>query len=261
MQAVILCGGQGTRLREETEYKPKPMVTIGGKPILWHIMQIYAYHGVTEFILALGFKGHMIRDYFLNSDYYDNDFTISLGRQREVQVHRKETNGPDWKVTLVETGENAMTGARVKKCEPYVEGESFFLTYGDGLADVDINRSLEFHKAHKKLATLTGVRAPSRFGEIETKGNQVVTFREKPRSSFVNGGFFVFNQKMFRYLSSEDTCVLEHGALEEAARDGELMMFPHEGFWQCMDTYRDYLLLNNLWAQGMAPWILKKVEA
>jgi len=262
MQALILCGGQGTRLKEETEYKPKPMVTVGGKPILWHIMQIYAAYGVSEFILALGYKGNLIREYFLNSVYYDNDFTITLGNQRNVQVHKKELRDVNWKVTLVDTGELSMTGARVKRCEKYLNGDTFLLTYGDGLADINIEELIRFHNGHNKMATITGIRLPSRFGELDIKKDQVVTFREKPKSSYVNGGFFVMNRRVLDRFSDDEGCVLESDILEGLAREQELMVYHHDGFWQCMDTYRDYLHLNKVWDEQGAPWLAgKKVGA
>ena len=265
MQAIILCGGQGTRLKEETEYKPKPMVKIGNAPILWHIMQIYAGYGFTEFVLALGFKGESIRDFFLNYEFYNNDFTIRLGKHKDIKIHENSDGEPDWKITLAETGENTMTGSRVKLCERHINGKYFFVTYGDGLADVDLEKLLKFHKAHGKIATLTGVNPPSRWGEVAVDGNRAVKFTEKPAASegdhCVNGGFFVFSREAFKYFSSDGGCVLEADALRELADDGELMVFRHDGFWQGMDTYRDYLALNKIWDSGNPAWIRPRKSA
>lgn len=262
MQTIILCGGQGTRLKEETEYKPKPMVKIGDKPILWHIMQIYAHYGYSEFVLALGFKGNVIRDYFLNYEVYNNDFTVRLGHpDKDIQFHTKLQEESNWRVTLVETGEKSLTGTRIKLCEKYIKGDLFFATYGDGVADIDIRKLLEFHKHHGKAATLTGVTPPSRWGEVVAERDRIRTFREKPPleggERCVSGGFFVFHRKVFDYIPSEDNCILENKVLEKLAEDGELMLYRHDGQWQCMDNYRDYLYLKELWNDGKAFWIRK----
>lgn len=262
MQTIILCGGQGTRLHEETEYKPKPMVTIGNKPILWHIMKTYSDYGFSKFVLALGYRGNMIRDAFLNYPYYNNDFTIRLGQSREIEVHDEGENGnsPGWEAVLVETGAATLTGARVKMCERYMKDDPFMLNYGDGVGNVDLHELLRFHKDHGRIGTLTGVRPPSRWGELETNDErQVLSFMEKshvPRNERrVSGGFFVFNRELFDYLSDDAGCILEDHALAQLAREGQLMVYHHDGFWQCMDTYRDFLYLNELWNSGQAPWV------
>lgn len=254
MKVVILCGGFGTRLREETETRPKPMVEIGGKPILWHIMKTFAHHGFKDFVLCLGYKGEVIKNYFLNYEQLNNDFTIELGTGK-VEVHSLHDE-EGWRVTLVDTGLNAMTGARAKRVEKYVDGDHFILTYGDGVTDLDINELLQFHQSSGKIGTVTGVSPPSHYGELGIAGDQVVSFREKPRSqgSFISGGYFVLNREFFNYLSDDEGCVLEREPLERLAEDGQLAVYTHRGFWQCMDTYRDYLYLNELWDRGNAQW-------
>jgi glucose-1-phosphate cytidylyltransferase len=255
MKVVILCGGLGTRLREETEYRPKPMVNIGDKPILWHIMKIYAHYGFNEFILCLGYKGQMIKEYFLNYEVLNNDFTLELGTQSHVQIHHHHTE-KGWRVTLADTGEKALKGARLKRIQKYIEGQQFMLTYGDGIADIDLHALLAFHNSHGKLATVTGINPASRFGELKVQGNQVERFYEKPQEScsLISGGFFVFNQAIFNYLSAEDNCDLEVGALEQIASAGQLMVYKHPGFWACMDTQRDMEYLNKLWNEQKAAW-------
>ncbi len=255
MKVVILCGGMGTRLREETEFRPKPMIEIGTKPILWHIMKIYAQYGYTDFILCLGYKGWMIKEYFLNYEAMNNDFTIQLGSSNKIHFHSNHEEN-NWTITLADTGLTAITGARVKRIEKYINDDEFMLTYGDGVADIDINRLVEFHHRHGKIGTITGVRPPSRFGELLVDNSRVVEFSEKPRVShgYINGGFFVFNRSIFNYLSSDDSCTLEREPLERLSRDGELMIHPHTGFWQCLDTYRDLRLLHGLWNSGKVPW-------
>ena len=255
MKVVILCGGLGTRLREETEFKPKPMVDIGGKPILWHIMKIYAHYGFKDFVLCLGYKGEMIKEYFLNYEAMNNDFTINLGKQHQTQFHSMHLED-GWSVTLADTGASAMTGARIKRIKKYIDSDNFMVTYGDGVAEIDVNNLLKFHLRHKKIATLTGVPPISRFGELLVEGNSVKEFREKPQTSngFINGGFFVFREQVFDYMSDDDNCVLEREVLEQLTRDRELMVFPHKGFWQCVDTYRDYKYLQELWQKGHTPW-------
>jgi len=254
---MILCGGLGTRLREESDVKPKPMVTIGGQPILWHIMKIYAAHGLKDFILCLGYKGHAIKDYFLNYRTYAADITIDLSRPEQVQF----LNHPfdeDWRVTLVETGESTQTAARVRKAAKYVEADTFCLTYGDGVGNVDITALLAFHRAHGQIGTITGVRPPGRFGELRAgEGGTVVEFNEKPQvtEGLINGGFFVFERAFLeRYLSERDDEVLEQEPLQRLARDGQMVVRPHDGFWQPMDTHREFMLLNEIWASGRAPW-------
>ena len=255
MKVVILCGGMGTRLREETEYRPKPMVEIGGRPILWHIMKIYAHYGFNEFILCLGYKGWIIKEYFLNYAMMHSDFTVEIGKRNDIRFHNDQAEA-GWQVTLAETGLNAMTGARVKRTEKYIDGETFMLTYGDGVADVNLLDLLDFHHQHGKIGTVTGVRPPSRFGELFAKGEQVVAFEEKSQSyeGLVSGGFFVFNKGIFEYLQDDDNYVFEQKPLEQLAVNGELMIYLHQGFWECMDTYRDYQYLNRLWKQGGVPW-------
>jgi glucose-1-phosphate cytidylyltransferase len=254
MQAVILCGGLGTRLREETEFRPKPLVEIGGRPILWHIMKIYARHGFRDFVLCLGYRGQMIKDYFLNYEAMNKDFTICLGRQHGITYHGEHAE-QDFKVTLAETGPATMTGGRVKRVERYVEGDAFLVTYGDGVADVDVRAVVEFHRAHGRLATVTTVHPFSRFGmlDVDDRGS-VREFSEKPlMQGWVNAGFFVFDRRVFDYLGGDD-CVLEREPLERLAREGQLMAFRHDGFFYTMDTYREYEYLNELWASGAAPW-------
>ena len=257
MKTIILCGGEGTRLKEETEYKPKPMVEIGGKPILWHIMKMYAHFGFKAFVLALGYKGNIIRDFFLNYEFYNNDFTITLGNHKDIVVHGN-TDESGWEVTLVETSASAMTGSRIKQCEKYIEEDNFMVTYGDGLADIDILKLVEYHKDHGRIGTLTGINPPSRFGELHVKENQVIEFSEKSKldgtRGNINGGFMLFKRKFFDYLSVDRGCILEREPLEKLAQDRELMVYHHDGYWQCMDTYRDYLLLQETWNGGNAPW-------
>lgn len=256
MKVVILCGGQGTRLREQTEVLPKPMVEIGGRPILWHIMKTYAHFGLNEFVLCLGYKGHIIKEYFVNYDLRTTDFDLRLGDKSSINVLR-DNDESDWRVSLIETGEQAMTGARVFRVKDQLNNEAFCLTYGDGLGSVDIRALLEFHKKHGKLATVTGVRPPGRFGELELEGDQVVAFAEKPQvtQSFINGGFFVLEPAFIeRYLADDDDLTLEREPLQNVAADGELMMFPHTGFWQPMDTFREWKMLEALWDGGEAPW-------
>lgn len=254
MKVVILCGGKGTRMREETEYKPKPMVEIGGQPILWHIMQIYARHGFTDFVLALGYKGHVIKEYFLNYQFMHDDFTVHLG-DGTVTTHRN--NSPhNWTVTLVNTGQETLKGARIARVARYLDGERFMATYGDGLADVDVNGLLAFHQEAGTIGTFTGVRMPSRFGAVQTDAQgRIRSWQEKPRlESYINGGFFVFERRFLDYISEDDNCELEKEPLERLAAEGQLSMYPHDGFWHCMDTYRDYLHLNEIWDAGQASW-------
>ncbi|MBF0103091.1 MAG: glucose-1-phosphate cytidylyltransferase [Desulfobacterales bacterium] len=255
MQVVILCGGLGTRLREETEFRPKPMVNIGPKPILWHIMKNYAYYTHNDFILALGYKGEMIKNYFCHYELMNNDVTIELGRPENMCIHHFHDEA-GWKITLADTGEKTLKGARLKKVERYITDETFMMSYGDGLSDVDVSKLLAFHKSHGKMATVTGINPASRFGELKTDGNRVISFAEKPKDgeSLINGGFFVFNRSIFDYLSTDDFCDLEVGALEQLAKEDQLMVFKHRGFWACMDTLRDMDYLNKLWDDGQAKW-------
>jgi len=253
---VILCGGQGTRLREETEYRPKPMIEVGNRPIVWHIMRNYAHFGFDEFVLCLGYKGDAFKEYFLNYRALANDCTVRLGRDWGVSVMNGGDDDVDWSVTLADTGQDVMTGARVRRVARYLNSETFMLTYGDGLADVDLAKLLAFHREQGLMVTVTGVRPPSRFGELDVEGTRVSTFMEKPQVSggVVNGGFFVCQHEFLDYLDDDPTCVLEGEPLRKAAKDGQLAVYTHEGFWQCMDTFREYEILNRLWQSGDAPW-------
>lgn len=255
MKVIILCGGLGTRLREETEFRPKPMVKIGNRPILWHILKIYAHFGHTDFVFALGYKGDMIKNYFCHYELMNNDVTIELGKPESLCIHQCHDEA-GWRITLADTGEKTLKGGRLKKIAKYVGEETFMVTYGDGLADIDIDALLEFHRAHGKVATVTGINPASRFGELKVRGDKVESFVEKPKTmqGQVNGGFFVFNREIFDYLSDSDDCDFEFGPLEEVARDGELMVYRHQGFWACMDTLRDMEYLNKLWTEGRAKW-------
>lgn len=252
IKVVILCGGRGTRLVEETEYRPKPMVRIGEKPILTHIMGIYSAAGFKNFVLTLGYKGEMIKDYFLNFDCYTNDITVDLAAGKVVTSHTRLH--PDWRITLANTGLDTLTSERIKKIRPYIDSDTFMATYGDGVSDVDLDALLRFHRKKGKIATVTGVRPMTRFGELSVKNGLVEEFREKPqvRTGLINGGFFVFQKEVFRYL--KDGVALERDPLENLARDRELAVYEHEGFWHCMDTVRDMEALNQLWASGKAPW-------
>jgi glucose-1-phosphate cytidylyltransferase len=259
VQVVILCGGQGTRIRDVVEDLPKPMIPIGGRPILWHIMKCHADYGFTQFILCLGYKSWIIKRYFLDYHLANADFCLSLASQGEVSL--LENSFPEnWHVTLAETGLDAMTGCRLKRVEKYIQGDTFLLTYGDGLADVNLTELLEFHRSHGKLGTVTAVRPPSRFGEIEVRDGRVTEFSEKPvvARGYINGGFFVFNRGFFKHLVNDPGLVLEQGPLHQLAAAGELMAYQHQGFWQPMDNSRDYKYLNELWDQHNAPWVARK---
>ena len=253
MRAILLAGGLGTRMREETEFRPKPMVTIGGKPILWHIMRTYALHQISEFIVLTGYKGELIREYFHDFAAQNMDFTVTLGENPTFKKHGSMIE-EGWKVTVVDTGESTLTGGRIYRARNHIGAETFLCTYGDGVADIDIASLLEFHKSHGKIATMSSVRPVSRFGvvDISTTG-KVEGFREKPQTeSWVNAGYFVFEPEIFNYL--DDQCVLEEEPLNNLSKDGELMAYKHEGFWQPMDTYRESIMLNQLWNEGNAPW-------
>jgi glucose-1-phosphate cytidylyltransferase len=254
MKTVILCGGLGTRLREETEYRPKPMVEIGGRPILWHIMKLYAHHGFREFILCLGYRGNMIKDYFLNYEAMNNDFSVCLGREHGIAYHGDHAE-QDFCVLLADTGLETMTGGRLRRVQRYVDQDTFMMTYGDGVSDIDIRKVVEFHRSHGKLATVTTIRPTGRFGLLEIgPGKAVSRFAEKPQlDNWASAGFFVFNRRVFDYLSG-DPCILEREPLERLAAEGQLMAFQHDGFFYAMDTYREYQHLNQLWASGNAPW-------
>ena len=254
MKVVLLCGGHGTRMREETEFRPKPMVEIGGRPILWHIMKLYAAADIREFVLCLGYRGAMIKDYFLHYHAQNSDISLDLA-SGDVHLHRRHRE--DWRVTLVDTGLDSMTGARVKRVAPYIgEDDVFLCTYGDGLADIDIAALIAFHRSHGRLATVTGVTPPSRFGRLVADGSTVSTFAEKPLDGDeqINGGFFVFDRRVLDRLGDDPGCVLEREALEDLARDRQLKVYEHRGFWQCADTVRDVELLRAMWKDGTAPW-------
>jgi len=253
MKVVILCGGLGTRLREETEHKPKPMVDVGGRPLLWHIMKLYAHHGFTDFVMCLGYKGHVIKDYFLRYEEMNNDFTIHLGRESRLEVNGCH-NEQDYRVTVADTGLNTMTGGRLKRARRYFGSETFMDPYGDGVSDVNVADLVRFHRSHGRLATLTTVQAASRFGVVETDGNEVVGFHEKPHvEGWINAGFFVFEPAVLDCIDG-DEAVLEGKPLEKLAAEKQLMAYRHAGFFYAMDTYREYLHLNQLWDTGQAPW-------
>ena len=255
IKTIILCGGQGTRLREETEYRPKPLVEIGGLPILWHIMKMYATYGFQDFILCLGYRGNMIKDYFLNYEALNNDFTINLGKNNSIQYHGEHTE-QNYHVTLADTGIDSMTGSRIKQVERYIDNDIFMVTYGDGVSDVNLKALVEFHINHGKLATITTVRRTSRFGLIRIDDDGMVKdFAEKPKLyDWSNAGFFVFNREVFDYLDVDPDCILERDPLEKLTADRQLVAYEHDGFFFAMDTYREYLFLNDLWNQGKAPW-------
>ncbi len=253
MKAVILAGGLGTRISEETDLKPKPMVEIGGKPILWHIMKMYSTYGVYEFIICCGYKGYVIKEYFANYFLHQSDITFDI-ENNSMEVHHKRAE--PWKVTLVDTGEFSMTGKRLKKVRKYLEDDDFFFfTYGDGVSDVNISKTLEFHQNNNKLATVTAVFPPGRFGALDITNGRVNEFKEKPKGdgALINGGFFVLSPKVIDYIDDENT-VWEQAPLKQLAQDGELMAYEHKGFWQPMDTLRDKHHLEELWGKGIAPW-------
>ena len=253
MKTVILAGGFGTRLSEYTDIKPKPMVEIGGQPILWHIMNIYSHYGYNDFVIALGYKGEVIKEYFLNYYSLKSDFTIDLANGKADFLHKKTV---DWNVTLIDTGLNSMTGGRVKRLQKYVGDETFMLTYGDGVANINIKKLVEFHRSHGKMATITAVHPAARFGELVISDKKdVITFKEKPQitNGWINGGFLVLEPGFFDLIEGDST-VLEEKPLELAAQAGELKAYLHEGFWQCMDTVRDRKVLEDLWDTGKAHW-------
>ncbi len=258
MKVAILAGGVGSRLSEETELKPKPMVEIGGRPILWHIMKHYSHYGFNEFVIALGYKGEAIKTYMVDYCPLNSNLTVNL---RTGQVRVNGGYKPDWVVDLVETGIPTMTGGRIKRLAPYLGNETFMLTWGDGVSDVDLRRLLGFHRAHGKLATLTAVRPAARFGHLDLDGDRVAEFSEKPqtREGWINGAFFVLEPGVMDYIEGDDT-QWEREPLERLARDGQLMAYRHGSFWQCMDTLRDKVLLNELWSSGRAPWRIWRNE-
>lgn len=257
MKVVILCGGKGTRLREETEYRPKPMVPVGGKPILWHVMKSYAHHGHKEFILCLGYKGDMIKEYFRNYLWNTCDSTLMLGRQSAVQFHDRH-NEEDWSVTLADTGEDSMTAFRVKQIQKYIPvGERFLLTYGDGLGNIDINASIASHEAAGKVCTISAVHPAGRFGSLRIESDgRIHTFIEKPQfeEAYANGGYMICEHRMFDYMPEDPQVMLERQPMDDLVREGQLNAYKHEGFWQPMDTYQEMQYLNELWAEGKAPW-------
>lgn len=253
MKTVILCGGLGTRLAEETHLKPKPMVAVGNHPVLWHIMKIYSHYGYNEFVLPLGYKGEVIKEYFLNYTSLRSDCVVDLKTGKSQSSKNEDV---DWLVNMVDTGLRTMTGGRLHRLKHHLAKEdTFMLTYGDGIADVDVKALVDFHHAHGKIATVTAVRPPARFGTMTFDGDKVKEFAEKPQTGegWINGGFFVFNKEVFSYLSGDET-VLEADPLSKLANDNELMAFRHPGFWQCMDTLRDKNMLSQLWEQNQAPW-------
>ncbi|MDP3278175.1 MAG: glucose-1-phosphate cytidylyltransferase [Deltaproteobacteria bacterium] len=258
--AMILCGGRGTRLREETEFRPKPMVEIGGRPIVWHIMKHYATYGVRRFVLCLGYKGSMIKDWFLRYEERSRDVTVTLGKSRAVLLHDSDGHAHDedgWEITLADTGEDAMTGARVAKAaKRHAAGQRFFLTYGDGVSDVNLHALRAQHERSGATVTVTGVRPPARFGELICTGDRVREFSEKPQTqeSRINGGFFMCEPEILSYVHERDDCTLEREPLEALAKANALGIHRHDGFWQCMDTLRDHQYLESLWRQGSAPW-------
>ena len=256
MKVVILCGGLGTRLQEETEFKPKPMVEIGGEPILWHIMKIYSHYGFNDFICCLGYKGDTIRQYFLQYDIFKSDFTIDLGTKKTSR-HSTFHDEQNWRVSLIETGLNTMTGGRVKRIAKYIDEETFMLTYGDGVSNINIPALLKFHHEMGGIATVTGVRPVARFGELQVAGNLVERFQEKPQveEGWINGGFFVLNRKIFEYIDGDET-LLEREPLSRLAAEGQLCVYRHEGYWRCMDTVRDVEFLSQEWASGNPPWAI-----
>ena len=256
MKVVILCGGKGTRLREETEYRPKPMLPIGNKPILWHIMKTYSSYGHKEFILCLGYKGDIIKSWFRNYQWMISDIYIELGNEAKTKFFSNEEE-LDWKITLVETGLETMTGGRIKAIEKYIEDDDkFLITYGDGVADINISESIDFHNESKKLLTLTGVRPPGRWGELKIEDNEVKHFYEKPQTSndFINGGYFVANKEIFDFLDDNPKLVFEEKPLNQLSNQGLLGCYPHYGFWHPMDTYKEYIYLNQMWNSGQAKW-------
>jgi len=253
MKAVILAGGLGTRFAEETSLRPKPMIEVGGRPILWHILKIYAAHGINDFVICCGYKGYVIKEYFANYFLHMSDVTFDM-RGNDMIVHEKRAE--PWRVTLVDTGDDSMTGGRLRRIREHVKDEEFFFfTYGDGVGDIDITKSIEFHRAHGKLATMTATYPPGRFGALEINDGQVTHFLEKPQGDggMINGGYFVLSPKVIDYVDGDDT-VWEQEPLRRLAADGELMAYEHHGFWQPMDTLREKQLLNTLWDSGKAPW-------
>ena len=254
MKVVLLAGGYGTRIAEETEIKPKPMVEIGAKPILWHIMKIYSHYGFNDFVILLGYKGYYIKEYFANYFLHQSDVTIDL-QTNSMEVHNN-TSEP-WKVTLVDTGLDTMTGGRIKRAQKYIGDEPFLLTYGDGVSNIDIAASVEFHKSHGKTITMTAIQPEARFGNLDIDSDMNINkFMEKPKTEagWINGGFFVCEPEVFEYIAEEETCIFEQIPLQRLATDGKMAAYKHQGFWQPMDTLRDNQKLNKLWKENKAPW-------
>lgn len=257
MKVIILAGGYGTRIRDVADDIPKPMIPIGPFPILWHIMKTYAHFGHKEFVICLGYKGQVIKDFFLNYEAYTRDFTITFGDEGKT-VYHSDHDESDWKITLADTGTRSMTGSRISRIRDYVGDEDFMLTYGDGVSDVDIGKLLAFHKSHGKALTVTGVRPPGRFGEMVGDANgEIVEFNEKPQATAgrISGGYFVASSRIFDYLENREDLVFEQEPMRQLVKDKELVMFEHDGFWQPMDTSREYQLLNSLYESGDAPWV------
>ncbi|MCB2309110.1 glucose-1-phosphate cytidylyltransferase [Clostridium estertheticum] len=255
MKVVILCGGKGTRMREETEYRPKPLVEIGGKPILWHIMKIYSSYGFNDFVLCVGYKGEMIKQYFMDMYWRNNDFTMHLDGDRKLEYHTKEEE--KWNITIVDTGSETLTGGRLKQVEKYIDDEEFMFTYGDGLSDVNILELLKFHRERGRIGTLTGVNPISPFGVMEVEDGILKEFKEKPiLKDRVNGGFMVLNKKVFDYLPDED-CFFEQEPIKNLAKDKQIAVYEHNGFWVAIDTIKDVQTVNKLWDKGEHLWISK----
>jgi len=255
-KVVILCGGRGVRFHEATEFRPKPLIEIGGNPILWHIMKIYAHHGYQDFVLCLGSKSEMIKKYFCDYQLMNSDFTIQLGSKNTTEVHTSHQE-QGWRITLAETGLNAMTGARIKRIEKYINSDIFMLTYGDAVTNLNIENLVNFHRNHNKIGTITAVSPPSRFGNLQIGNDDIVKeFREKAvvKGDYVNGGFFVFDRRIFNYVDDDDNCSFEQEPLERLAKDGQLAAYVHTGYWQCMDTYRDWQFLSEQWESETPPW-------
>jgi glucose-1-phosphate cytidylyltransferase len=253
MKVVIFCGGKGTRMREETEYRPKPLVNVGGRPIIWNIMKQYAYYGFNEFILCVGYKGDMIKDYFMNLDWKNNDFTLHIKNgEKSVEYHTSETE--DWKITIVDTGLETLTGGRLKRVKNYIQEDTFMLTYGDGVSDVNLEELLAFHRAKNKIITLTGIHPMTNFGVIECEQGIAKSFKEKPKlEGIINGGFMVLNKEIFNYIPEHD-CMFEEEPLKGVANDGELAIFEHNGFWMAVDTFKDVEKINQLCEEGNCRW-------
>ena len=258
MEVIILCGGKGTRLSEETVIKPKPLVEISGRPILWHIMKYYSFFGVNRFILALGYKRQKIKEYFYNYKVTSPDFTLKLGSKNRVE-YLGESSEKDWEIVFVDTGENTLKGGRIKRLEKYVNGNDFHLTYGDGISNVDIKKLENFHFAHNSIGTVTAVRPPSRFGELKIdENNNVIELEEKPQmgNGLINGGFFIFNKEVFKFLNNDENCDFEFGPLQKISKQGNLKAYHHKGFWQCMDNVRERDHLESLVKINKAPWVI-----